>query len=154
MRDWARELIDSMRGVCELLDQGDAQRPYTAALELQAAKIDDPALTPSARTLAELRVNGRVVRAARAAYVARAQGVFSAICIRRTNSVSRSLRPRPRESLEKQAEIEASDNLTFDQFLANYFRRRVVGTAAIIRRDWRPSRTTLRALAATIVATA
>ena len=50
LRAWALELIDSMRGICELLDEGDAQRPYTAALELQEAKIDDPALTPSART--------------------------------------------------------------------------------------------------------
>ncbi|MCK7492818.1 MAG: hypothetical protein MZW92_15785 [Comamonadaceae bacterium] len=29
LRDWALEIVDSMRGVCELLDEGDAQRPYT-----------------------------------------------------------------------------------------------------------------------------
>ena len=58
LRTWALELIDSMRGVCELLDQGDAQRPYTAALELQESKINDPALTPSARSLKELQETG------------------------------------------------------------------------------------------------
>ena len=41
LRDWAREIVDSMRGVCELLDDGDAQRPYTSALESQAAKVRD-----------------------------------------------------------------------------------------------------------------
>jgi glutamate--cysteine ligase len=58
LRAWALELIDSMRGICEMLDHGDAQRPYAAALELQQAKIDDPRLTPSARTLEELRSTG------------------------------------------------------------------------------------------------
>ena len=30
MHDWARELLDSMAGICELLDQGDPARPYSA----------------------------------------------------------------------------------------------------------------------------
>jgi len=39
LRDWANEIVDSMRGVCELLDEGDPQRPHTTALEVQAAKV-------------------------------------------------------------------------------------------------------------------
>ena len=58
MRDWALEILDSMQGICELLDQGDAQRAYTAALAVQAAKIENVALTPSARLMAELRTSG------------------------------------------------------------------------------------------------
>ena len=57
LRDWALEIVDSMRGVCELLDEGDAQRPYTAALEAQEAKVRDVSLTPAARTLLEMRTN-------------------------------------------------------------------------------------------------
>ena len=37
MRDWARELLDSMAGICELLDHGDPAKPYTQALGTQAA---------------------------------------------------------------------------------------------------------------------
>ena len=54
MRDWARELLDSMAGICEMLDRGDAARPYSEALATQAAKVEDVALTPSARLMAEL----------------------------------------------------------------------------------------------------
>src|SRR5271155_3465889 len=43
MTDWARELLDSMQGLCEMLDHGEAARPYCAALEQQRAKIDDVA---------------------------------------------------------------------------------------------------------------
>jgi glutamate--cysteine ligase len=57
LSDWAAEIIDSMRGLCELLDEGDAQRPYLTALELQEEKIRDVALTPSARSLHEMRTN-------------------------------------------------------------------------------------------------
>ena len=39
LKDWALEIIDSMHGVCELLDEGDPQRPYATALEVQAEKI-------------------------------------------------------------------------------------------------------------------
>ncbi len=57
MSDWAAEIIDSMRGLCELLDEGDAQRPYLTALELQEEKIRDCPLTPAARSLHEMRTN-------------------------------------------------------------------------------------------------
>src|SRR3954465_7474401 len=58
MHAWARELIDSMQGVAEVFDRGDATHPYSAALAVQAAKIENVALTPSARMLAELQSTG------------------------------------------------------------------------------------------------
>ena len=38
-------------GICEILDRGDPSRPYAQALAVQASKIDDVALTPSARLM-------------------------------------------------------------------------------------------------------
>ena len=55
---WARELLDAMQGLCEMLDHGEPRRPYRAALEQQRAKIDDVERTPSARLLAEMRQTG------------------------------------------------------------------------------------------------
>src|SRR5579862_2552827 len=37
MSTWARELLDAMEGICEILDRGDASRPYSAALADQRA---------------------------------------------------------------------------------------------------------------------
>jgi glutamate--cysteine ligase len=54
MLQWAREIIDQMQGICELLDEGDPLKPYSAALAVQAAKLDDMALTPSARLIKEI----------------------------------------------------------------------------------------------------
>jgi glutamate--cysteine ligase len=58
MHDWALELLDQMQGICEMLDEGDPERPYAAALATQAAKLHDVQLTPSARLIAELRTTG------------------------------------------------------------------------------------------------
>ncbi len=58
MQSWAAELLDSMVGICEVLDRGDPSRPYATALAAQTAKLADPRLTPSARLLAELSDTG------------------------------------------------------------------------------------------------
>ncbi|HKE93192.1 MAG TPA: glutamate--cysteine ligase [Povalibacter sp.] len=122
LRAWALELIDSMRGICELLDQGDERRPYGAALDLQQAKVLDAALTPSARTLEELTSSGES---------------FSEMALRMSNlhrNYFLDLYPpneqrlaefaeQAQESLERQAAIERADTVSFDQYLADYFRR-------------------------------
>ena len=43
-----------MAGVCEVLDRGDAGRPYALALATQAAKVANIELTPSARLMREM----------------------------------------------------------------------------------------------------
>jgi glutamate--cysteine ligase len=120
LRDWALEIVDSMRGVCEILDEGDPQRPYTAALESQEAKVRDVSRTPSARTLLEMRTNEESFFhfALRMSQVHKSyflelyspnesrQGEFAAAAD---------------ESLHGQARIEAADKLSFDQYLAQYF---------------------------------
>jgi glutamate--cysteine ligase len=55
MRNWCKELLDSMQGVCELLDSSHPRRPYGVALRDQGLKVDDVERTPSARLLREMR---------------------------------------------------------------------------------------------------
>jgi glutamate--cysteine ligase len=122
LRRWALELIDSMRGVCEMLDQGDSQRPYAAALELQESKVNDPARTPSARSLEELRSTGESFgqMALRMSNVHR--NYFLDLYPPNEQRLS-DFAAQAAASLEQQAAIERSDTMTFDQYLANYFAR-------------------------------
>jgi glutamate--cysteine ligase len=120
LRAWARELLDSMRGVCELLDHGDPLAPYTAALELQAAKIEDPSLTPSARTLAEMRATGESFSQLALRMSRLHKAYFLDLYPPNEQRLAEFAR-EAEESLEKQAAIEAADEMTFDQFLARYF---------------------------------
>lgn len=121
LRVWALELIDSMRGICELLDSGDDQRPYTAALELQEAKINDVALTPSARSLEELRTTGESFNG----FALRMSQVHKAYFLDLYPPNQGRLgefAAEAAESLRRQDELERADTATFDQYLAEYFR--------------------------------
>ncbi|AMN45642.1 glutamate--cysteine ligase [Steroidobacter denitrificans] len=117
---WGRELIDSMRGICELLDQGDVQRPYGAALDLQALKLDDPQSTPSARSLKELRSSGEsfIQFALR---MSRLHKVYFTDLYPPNERRMTEFAVEAELSLRKQEELEAADEVDFDQFLANYF---------------------------------
>ncbi|MDY0064844.1 MAG: glutamate--cysteine ligase [Steroidobacteraceae bacterium] len=120
LRAWAAELIDSMRGICELLDHGEESKPYAAALDLQAAKLEEPSLTPSARTLEELQTTGESF----SQFALRMSRLHKAYFLDLYPPNEQRLAEFAREaeeSLEKQAAIEAADNVTFDQFLADYF---------------------------------
>ena len=120
LSDWAAEIIDSMRGLCELLDEGDAQRPYLTALELQEEKIRDVALTPAARTLHEMRTNEESFFnfALRMSKVH--QSYFKDL-LSPNSSRQEEFAAEAAESIEQQARIEASDTLSFDEYLARYF---------------------------------
>lgn len=120
LRTWALELIDSMRGICELLDGGDAQRPYAAALELQAAKIEDPALTPSARSIEELRTSGESF-ASMALRMSREHKAYFLELYPPNEQRLAQFAAEAEQSLQRQSELEAADRVDFDQFLADYF---------------------------------
>jgi glutamate--cysteine ligase len=119
MADWARELLDDMQGLCELLDHGEPARPYGSALEQQRAKIDDVERTPSARLLTEMRSTGES---------------FFQLALRMSNLHKDYFLglypPNERrlaefaaaavESHDAQRRIEQSDRVGFDAYLANY----------------------------------
>src|SRR5690606_10737748 len=127
LRAWALELIDSMRGICELLDEREPQKPYTAALELQEAKVLDPALTPSARSLEELRESGESF-AEFALRMSRLHKSYFLELYPPNEQRLAEFASEAEESLREQHELEASDRVTFDQYLADYFGRSVSTT--------------------------
>jgi len=120
LRDWAAQLLEEMQGLCELLDAGDPERPYGAALAVQQAKIADPGQTPSARLLQELETEGE------------AFFYFAQRMSRTHRDYFRDLYPpneaqlelfarEAAESLAEQAAVERSDRISFDEFVAGWF---------------------------------
>jgi glutamate--cysteine ligase len=120
LRDWALEIIDSMRGVCELLDEGDAQRPYSTALETQGAKVHDVALTPAARTMAEMRANEESFFDL-ALRMSRLHKSYFLELFSPNESRQDEFAAEAQQSLEAQARIEAADAISFDAYLHKYF---------------------------------
>jgi glutamate--cysteine ligase len=119
LRNWALELLDEMRGICEMLDHGERDRPYIAALEVQSAKVYDAALTPAARTLKELQGSGESFFE----FALRMSQVHKSYFLDLYPPNEQQLAAFQQEaaaSLERQAEIERTDSISFDQYLAQY----------------------------------
>jgi glutamate--cysteine ligase len=120
MLDWAHELLDEMAGICEALDRGDPGRPYAHSLSVQAAKIADVALTPSARLMKELTDTGesffelglRMSRLHKDYFL----DLYTPNKERLTEFATEAT-----SSLQKQKSIEAADREPFDAYLASYF---------------------------------
>jgi glutamate--cysteine ligase len=118
MRDWAHELLDSLTGICELLDAGDPTRPYVTALREQRAKLAEVERTPSARLLSELRLREesfqqlalRVSRAHRDEVLAHPVGAERL----------RQFEYEAQESLAEQDALEAGQRGSFEAYLAAY----------------------------------
>jgi glutamate--cysteine ligase len=116
---WARELLDSMAGICEILDRGDAARPYTQSLAIQAAKIADPALTPSARLLAGLNDGESFFDLA--LRMSREHKAYFLDLYPPNEERLKEFASEAQESLRAQRAIEASDRGTFAEYLQRYF---------------------------------
>jgi glutamate--cysteine ligase len=119
MHAWARELLDSMQGIAEVLDRGDAARPHSAALAVQAAKIENVALTPSARLLAELESTGESFFDLGLKMSRQHKEYFLALYPPNRERQS-EFQAEAEESLRAQASIESSDRISFEEYLAEY----------------------------------
>ena len=120
MLEWAREILDQMQGVCELLDEGDPQKPYAAALAVQAAKLDDVALTPSARLIKELRDTGESFFDL-ALRTSRTHKDYFLELHEPNDARLRQFADEAKESLEVAEAMARAPQQDFEAFLAAYF---------------------------------
>lgn len=119
MQQWARELLDAMQGIAEMLDHGESARPYQSALEQQRAKLDDVERTPSARLLAEMRQTGESFFQLALRMSKMHKDYFLGLYPPNERRLA-EFAAAAHESHEEQARIEAADACDFDTYLAHY----------------------------------
>ncbi len=116
---WASDLLADMEPIARQLDAAHGCSDYTSELAAEQAKVDDPELTPSARILREMREQGLPFFRLAMAYSERWAQHYRA----------RPLPPAELErfqketarSLHAQRDIEASDTISFEQYLDNFY---------------------------------
>lgn len=118
LRHWALELIERMNEAADLLDD-QTRDACRASLARQAEKVRHPDFTPSARFLAEMRDSKETF----CAYASRLSRTHRDRL--RAHKIDPEFEARLREialeSHERQSEIEAADDIGFDEFLRRYF---------------------------------
>ncbi len=119
---WAHEILDGMTGICELLDQGDALRPYTAALRAQQEKLVDVERTPSARLLRELTSTGEDFYTLARRMSGLHKEYILALPLPNEGRLA-EFESEASESRSKETAIEAGQTGTFEEYLAAWFAR-------------------------------
>ncbi len=122
LQEWGHELLAGIRHSAALLDQVHAasqeNETYASSVEAQVAKLEDVELTPSAQVLRTMQQRKQP---------------FHAFALQQSQAHQAFFRQQPlqperlehlietsRESLRKQAAIEAADDISFDAFLEEW----------------------------------
>jgi len=117
---WGREICRQLAPICRLLDQDDPARSYSAALELQAAKLEDASLTPSARILAEMRQEGESFFQFAMRMSRQHQDYFASLPPM-SQARLEEFQAEAVRSLQAQGAMETAETEPFESFLARYF---------------------------------
>ena len=119
LKSWAEEILASMESVCEILDEGNPDMPYSKALQQQAEVVQNPDLTPSARILQGMRAKQQSFGRFGLETSKLHQSYF------KDNTLNKETTDKFDQmaitSINKQQEIEASDDVCFDTFIKQYF---------------------------------
>jgi glutamate--cysteine ligase len=118
LKEWAGQLLESIAPLAALLDQSHGGDAHSKALDAQMAKVQNPALTPSAQVLAAM---------------AEHKESFAQFSLRQSRAHAEFFRSEPlpaeeqarfeelaRSSLAQQAELEQNEVGDFDVFVGSY----------------------------------
>jgi glutamate--cysteine ligase len=117
---WGKEIVAGVRAVAEVIDGAAEGQDYRAAVDAECAKLADSGATPSARLLAELE-EAQAGFFEFAMETARGHREYFHALAALNPERQAELELEARDSVKRQREIEASDRLSFDAYLENYF---------------------------------
>ncbi|MDO6680755.1 glutamate--cysteine ligase [Oceanobacter sp. 5_MG-2023] len=120
LQQWGLALLDDMQALAQQMDSANQHSFHIDSLGQQRLKLADAAHTPSAKVLAalqeqKLEFSEFTLQQARQHRKALSQPLAP--------EVHRHWQALARQSLQEQAQIEASDTLSFEDFLADYLQR-------------------------------
>ena len=118
--DWARDIVRDVGAIAELIDRGEGGTDYVQAVDAQAELVANPDATPSARILEDMRTNQTPFYYFAMASAQGHKSYFSEI-EPLTGAQLAVYETEASDSLARQAEIEQSDEISFEEYLANYY---------------------------------
>ena len=120
LQDWAGEILQDVLMVAQMIDRSVTDGSYAAAVGVAQGIVDDPDKTLSARIVTELQQTG-------SSFFEYALGManchheyFASIAPLRAVS-EKALDDEIAASVVRQAEIEAADEISLDDYLQRYF---------------------------------
>ena len=120
LAEWATEIMRDVRAIAEIIDRGEGGNDYGQAVDAQSGLLLNPEATPSARILEELRQN-KTAFYHFAMASARGHKEYFAEIEPLDDERLNVYEGEARRSIERQHVIEESDDIGFEEYLANYY---------------------------------
>jgi len=117
--EWGLSLMAEIQPVAEILDQANSTAEYSTTAELMKTRLQDNSLTPAAQLIAEMTANNETYYGMAMRKAQEHRQYFKSKAL--NSETAEKYRRLAEESQLKQKQIEASDSLTFDQFIADYY---------------------------------
>ncbi len=120
LKEWATEIIRDVRAIAEIIDRGEGGNDYGQAVDAQAELIANPDATPSARILDELRQTKTAFYHFAMASARGHKEYFAEIEPLDGDRLA-VYEDEARDSIQRQQDIEKSDEISFEEYLATYY---------------------------------
>lgn len=122
LQNWANEILCNVLAVAKVIDKHEANESYADAVRLMQDLVDDPEKTPSARVLADLKET-QIGFSEYALQLSKSHSDYFASLSPLEDAREAVFIEESNDSLRRQREIEASDDIDLDEYLQRYFRR-------------------------------
>ena len=119
LQEWALRLCEQMQEICEVLDNGSSDKPYTMALRRQIEVIRHPELTSSARMLTAMRDQKLSITDLVLQKSLEYTRLFQRTPLEA--AVKRDFDLQVEASLAQQQHLDTTPEIPFDKYLGNYF---------------------------------
>tara|TARA_B100001093_G_scaffold520489_1_gene616686 strand:- start:2967 stop:4658 length:1692 start_codon:yes stop_codon:yes gene_type:complete len=121
LKEWGAKILIDLQPIASLLDAAHGGNAYDGALAKMVSRIEQPALTPSARVIDEMDTHNESYIQFGIRWAKQHSKNFAA----RTPDEALDVKQKniAKASLLKQKEIESSDRLSFEHYLEQYYRQ-------------------------------
>jgi len=120
LKQWAHEILRDVKAIAEIIDRGEGGDAYVQSVNAQIELVDNPDATPSARILEDMKL-GQTGFYHFAMACAHGHKDYFAALERLPDDRLNLYEEEATQSIQRQHEIEAADDMSLEDYLANYF---------------------------------
>lgn len=120
LASWANEILGKVSAVADLIDRGSGTDSYGQSVQLMHSMVEDPAMTPSARVLQELREADCSFFELALNFARSHRDYFGSIEPLQA-AIASELDSEATDSIQRQNDLELADDISLDEYLSKYY---------------------------------
>ena len=121
LENWGTDLLNGISAIAKHMDQLHGSNDYSRVCQLQKDKIQNPELTPSAKVLSDMQAHNQSYFDFAMSLSKQHQQEFTKIPL--TAQQLDYFQTARDNSIQRQSDTEAQDDLAFDEYLSRFYQQ-------------------------------